>query len=104
MKKEREIIDRNELLEVLSEALDRVEIDVFGVTEHHAKRVAWFPAVFADIYMKPICFPMNLFVLFAVQKRRRFRECCRVSYFPAAKVTSSHDRLNRYKIIAEGGL
>lgn len=34
-------IDRNELLEVLSEALDRVEIDVFGVTEHHAKRVAW---------------------------------------------------------------
>lgn len=41
MKKEREIIDRNELLEVLSEVLDRVEIDVFGVTEHHAKRVAW---------------------------------------------------------------
>lgn len=34
-------IDRNELLEVFSEALDRVEIDVFGVTEHHAKRVAW---------------------------------------------------------------
>ena len=34
-------IDRNELLAVLSEALDRVEIDVFGVTEHHAKRVAW---------------------------------------------------------------
>lgn len=42
MQTEREItIDRNELLEVLSEALDRVEIDVFGVTEHHAKRVAW---------------------------------------------------------------
>ena len=38
------IIDRNELLEVLSEALDRVEIDVFGVTEHHAKRVAWLSA------------------------------------------------------------
>ena len=35
------IIDRNELIAVLSEALDRVEIDVFGVTEHHAKRVAW---------------------------------------------------------------
>lgn len=34
-------IDRNELLAVLSEALDRVEIEVFGVTEHHAKRVAW---------------------------------------------------------------
>ena len=44
MKTEREIIDRNELLEVLSEALDRVEIDVFGVTEHHAKRVAWLSA------------------------------------------------------------
>ena len=35
------IVDRNELIAVLSEALDRVEIDVFGVTEHHAKRVAW---------------------------------------------------------------
>lgn len=38
------IIDRNELLEVLSEALDQVEIDVFGVTEHHAKRVACLSA------------------------------------------------------------
>ena len=44
MQAEREIIDRNELLEVLSEALDRVEIDVFGVTQHHAKRVAWLSA------------------------------------------------------------
>lgn len=37
-------IDRNELLEVLSEALDQIESDVFGVTEHHAKRVAWLSA------------------------------------------------------------
>lgn len=45
MKEEQKIsIDRNELIEVLSEALDQVEIDVFGVTEHHAKRVAWLSA------------------------------------------------------------
>lgn len=34
-------IERNELLSVLSEALDSVETEVFGVTSHHAKRVAW---------------------------------------------------------------
>lgn len=34
-------IERNQLLEVLSEVLDRVEGEVLGVTSHHAKRVAW---------------------------------------------------------------
>lgn len=34
-------IERNQLLTVLSEALDCVEREVFGVTDHHAKRVAW---------------------------------------------------------------
>lgn len=34
-------IERNQLLTVLSEALDCVEKEVFGVTDHHAKRVAW---------------------------------------------------------------
>ena len=34
-------IDRNQLLSVLSEALDSVEKEVLGVTDHHAKRVAW---------------------------------------------------------------
>lgn len=34
-------IDRNQLLSVLSEALDCVEKEVFGITDHHAKRVAW---------------------------------------------------------------
>uniref|UniRef100_UPI004056390F HD domain-containing phosphohydrolase n=1 Tax=Agathobacter sp. TaxID=2021311 RepID=UPI004056390F len=34
-------IERNELLEVLSEALNQVEKEVLGVTAHHAKRVAW---------------------------------------------------------------
>lgn len=34
-------IKRNQLLTVLSEALDCVEKEVFGVTDHHAKRVAW---------------------------------------------------------------
>ncbi len=34
-------LDRNMLLTVLSEALDRVEEEVLGVTDYHAKRVAW---------------------------------------------------------------
>ena len=34
-------INRNQLLTVLSECLDCVEKEVFGVTDHHAKRVAW---------------------------------------------------------------
>ena len=34
-------INRNELLIILSEALDCVEKEVLGVTDHHAKRVAW---------------------------------------------------------------
>ena len=34
-------IERNELLAVLSESLDRVEMEVLHVTQHHAKRVAW---------------------------------------------------------------
>jgi len=34
-------INRNQLLAVLSEALDCVEKEVLGVTDHHAKRVAW---------------------------------------------------------------
>lgn len=34
-------INRNQLLSVLSEALDSVEKEVLGVTDHHAKRVAW---------------------------------------------------------------
>lgn len=34
-------LERNELLSVLSEALDRIETEVFGVEDHHAKRVAW---------------------------------------------------------------
>lgn len=34
-------IERNQLLTVLSEALDCVEKEVFGITDHHAKRVAW---------------------------------------------------------------
>ena len=34
-------INRNQLLTVLSEALDHVEKEVLGVTDHHAKRVAW---------------------------------------------------------------
>lgn len=34
-------IERNELLSVLSEALDHIETEVFGVEDHHAKRVAW---------------------------------------------------------------
>lgn len=34
-------IERNQLLTVLSEALDCVEKEVLGVTDHHAKRVAW---------------------------------------------------------------
>lgn len=34
-------IERNQLLTVLSEALDCVENEVFGVTDYHAKRVAW---------------------------------------------------------------
>ena len=33
-------IERNQLLTVLSEALDCVEKEVFGITDHHAKRVA----------------------------------------------------------------
>lgn len=33
-------LERNQLLAVLSEALDCVEKEVFGVTDHHAKRVA----------------------------------------------------------------
>lgn len=34
-------IERTELLKVLSEALDCVEKEVLGATDHHAKRVAW---------------------------------------------------------------
>jgi len=34
-------INRNQLLTVLSEALDSIEKEVLGVTDHHAKRVAW---------------------------------------------------------------
>ena len=34
-------INRNQLLTILSEALDCVEKEVLGVTDHHAKRVAW---------------------------------------------------------------
>ena len=34
-------LGRNQLLTVLSEALDCVEKEVLGVTDHHAKRVAW---------------------------------------------------------------
>lgn len=34
-------IDRNQLLTILSETLDHVEKEVLGVTDHHAKRVAW---------------------------------------------------------------
>ena len=34
-------INRNQLLIILSEALDCVEKEVLGVTDHHAKRVAW---------------------------------------------------------------
>lgn len=34
-------IERNQLLTVLSEALDCIEKEVFGTTDHHAKRVAW---------------------------------------------------------------
>lgn len=34
-------MDRTKLLMVLSEALDRVEGELLGVTDHHAKRVAW---------------------------------------------------------------
>jgi len=34
-------INRNQVLSVLSEALDCVEKEVLGVTDHHAKRVAW---------------------------------------------------------------
>ena len=34
-------IERNQLLSVLSEALDCVEKEVLGTTDHHAKRVAW---------------------------------------------------------------
>ena len=34
-------LERNQLLTVLSEALDCVEKEVLGVTDHHAKRVAW---------------------------------------------------------------
>ncbi len=34
-------IERNELLAVLSESLDRVEMEVLHVAQHHAKRVAW---------------------------------------------------------------
>ncbi|MBR4026241.1 MAG: HD domain-containing protein [Lachnospiraceae bacterium] len=34
-------IDRNQLLTVLSEALDSIEKEVLGVTDYHAKRVAW---------------------------------------------------------------
>lgn len=34
-------IERNQLLSVLSEAQDCVEKEVFGATNHHAKRVAW---------------------------------------------------------------
>lgn len=34
-------IERNQLLTVLSESLDCVEKEVFGITDHHAKRVAW---------------------------------------------------------------
>lgn len=34
-------IERNQLLTVLSEALDCVEKEVLGVTDHHAKRVAY---------------------------------------------------------------
>ena len=34
-------IERNQLLTVLSEALDAIEKEVFGITDHHAKRVAW---------------------------------------------------------------
>lgn len=34
-------INRSQLLTVLSEALDCVEKEVLGVTDHHAKRVAW---------------------------------------------------------------
>lgn len=35
------VIDRNQMLEILSEALDCVEKEVVGVTAQHAKRVAW---------------------------------------------------------------
>lgn len=34
-------LERNQLLTVLSEALDCVEKEVLGVTDYHAKRVAW---------------------------------------------------------------
>ena len=34
-------INRNQLLTILSEALDCVEKEVLGVTDHHAKHVAW---------------------------------------------------------------
>lgn len=34
-------VERNKLLSVLSEALDNVEKEIFGVTGHHGKRVAW---------------------------------------------------------------
>ena len=34
-------LERNQLLAVLSEALDCVEKEVFGITDHHAKRVAY---------------------------------------------------------------
>ncbi len=34
-------INRSQLLTILSEALDCVEKEVLGVTDHHAKRVAW---------------------------------------------------------------
>lgn len=34
-------IERNQLLSVLSEALDCIEQEVFGIVEYHAKRVAW---------------------------------------------------------------
>lgn len=34
-------IERNQLLTVLSEALDCVEKEVLGITDHHAKRIAW---------------------------------------------------------------
>lgn len=34
-------VERNQVLAVLSEALDCVEKEVFGITDHHAKRVAW---------------------------------------------------------------
>ncbi len=35
------LIQRTKLLAVLSEALDSVEQELVGVTDHHAKRVAW---------------------------------------------------------------